>query len=152
MLWRNVSICVRRESAYNLNDALAVKMSTDIMKRNCSVCLHWFLSLISYSLFRYFSCSNVPSPHIDCITKCVSLFSTIRIFRVFTLTTLFRYEIVAGRHNGHCSIGFTLKRHVSNAELSTILRPFYFAVHPDLFGQHPEQRVNSIKSTDLPQC
>lgn len=40
-------------------------------------------------------------------------------------------------------MSLTLKRHVSNAELSTILRPFYFAVHPDLFGQHPEQRVNN---------
>lgn len=33
-------------------------------------------------------------------------------------------------------------RWISSGELSSVLRPFYFAVHPDLFGQHPEQRVN----------
>lgn len=38
--------------------------------------------------------------------------------------------------------GITFKRDISNAELSTVLRPFYFAVHPDLFGRHPEQRVS----------
>ncbi|XP_073838009.1 T-cell activation inhibitor, mitochondrial [Musca autumnalis] len=28
-----------------------------------------------------------------------------------------------------------------STELSAALRPFYFVVHPDLFGQHPEQRT-----------
>ncbi|XP_013105159.1 T-cell activation inhibitor, mitochondrial [Stomoxys calcitrans] len=28
-----------------------------------------------------------------------------------------------------------------NTELAAALRPFYFVVHPDLFGQHPEQRA-----------
>lgn len=51
---------------------------------------------------------------------------------------------MAGRGNDKFSICLTLRRHVSNAELSNILRPFYFAVHPDLFGQHPEQRVYTI--------
>ncbi|XP_067646478.1 T-cell activation inhibitor, mitochondrial isoform X2 [Eurosta solidaginis] len=40
-----------------------------------------------------------------------------------------------------------LWRHISS-ELTNALRPFYFAVHPDLFGQHPEQRnvnENSLK-------
>lgn len=27
-------------------------------------------------------------------------------------------------------------------EVSTALRPFYFTVHPDLFGQFPSQRVS----------
>ncbi|XP_075164485.1 T-cell activation inhibitor, mitochondrial [Haematobia irritans] len=31
-------------------------------------------------------------------------------------------------------------RYIST-ELASALRPFYFAVHPDLFGQHPEQRA-----------
>lgn len=38
-------------------------------------------------------------------------------------------------------------RHIST-ELTNALRPFYFAVHPDLFGQHPVQRnvnENSLK-------
>lgn len=39
-----------------------------------------------------------------------------------------------------------LKRDFSNAELSTVLRPFYFVVHPDLFGQYPEQRTTNEES------
>lgn len=31
-------------------------------------------------------------------------------------------------------------RNISSSEIATALRPFYFVVHPDLFGQHPEQR------------
>lgn len=33
-------------------------------------------------------------------------------------------------------------RNISSSELATALRPFYFAVHPDLFGRFPEQRVS----------
>lgn len=33
-------------------------------------------------------------------------------------------------------------RNLSTTEISTALRPFYFSVHPDLFGQHPDQRVH----------
>ncbi|KAM3964248.1 T-cell activation inhibitor, mitochondrial [Aphomia sociella] len=33
-----------------------------------------------------------------------------------------------------------LCRYLSSAEISTALRPFYFSVHPDLFGKYPEQR------------
>lgn len=36
-----------------------------------------------------------------------------------------------------------LCRFLSSAEVSTALRPFYFSVHPDLFGKYPEQRVCS---------
>lgn len=39
-------------------------------------------------------------------------------------------------------------RHLTNVEVSTALRPFYFSVHPDLFGQYPDQRFtneNSLK-------
>ena len=39
-------------------------------------------------------------------------------------------------------------RHVSSNQVSSALRPFYFAVHPDLFGQHPVERCvneNSLK-------
>ena len=32
-------------------------------------------------------------------------------------------------------------RMISNSEIATALRPFYFVVHPDLFGRFPEQRV-----------
>lgn len=39
-------------------------------------------------------------------------------------------------------------RFLNTAEIASILRPFYFAVHPDFFGKHPEQRSvneNSLK-------
>ncbi|EEB16765.1 conserved hypothetical protein [Pediculus humanus corporis] len=41
-----------------------------------------------------------------------------------------------------------LCRSLSSTEVSTALRPFYFFVHPDLFGQFPEERAineNSLK-------
>uniref|UniRef100_A0A8C0YYA6 T cell activation inhibitor, mitochondrial n=2 Tax=Canis lupus familiaris TaxID=9615 RepID=A0A8C0YYA6_CANLF len=31
-------------------------------------------------------------------------------------------------------------RALSGAEAVNALRPFYFAVHPDFFGQHPRER------------
>lgn len=39
-------------------------------------------------------------------------------------------------------------RFLSSGEVSTALRPFYFSVHPDLFGKHPDERTvneNSLK-------
>lgn len=37
----------------------------------------------------------------------------------------------------------TCIRNLTTTEISTALRPFYFAVHPDFFGQHPtEQAIN----------
>lgn len=50
-----------------------------------------------------------------------------------------------------CSNNFCRKnavRALSTGEISTALRPFYFTVHPDLFGQYPTQRTvneNSLK-------
>ncbi|KAL0880994.1 hypothetical protein ABMA27_002145 [Loxostege sticticalis] len=39
-----------------------------------------------------------------------------------------------------CRCAGVLCRYLSSAEISTALRPFYFSVHPDLFGKYPEQR------------
>uniref|UniRef100_A0A8D0GAN2 DUF4460 domain-containing protein n=1 Tax=Sphenodon punctatus TaxID=8508 RepID=A0A8D0GAN2_SPHPU len=39
-------------------------------------------------------------------------------------------------------------RALSGADAINALRPFYFAVHPDFFGQHPKERAineNSLK-------
>ena len=33
------------------------------------------------------------------------------------------------------------QRALSGADAVNALRPFYFAVHPDFFGQHPRERV-----------
>uniref|UniRef100_A0A8C5VHD3 T cell activation inhibitor, mitochondrial n=1 Tax=Microcebus murinus TaxID=30608 RepID=A0A8C5VHD3_MICMU len=43
---------------------------------------------------------------------------------------------------------FVYSRALSAAEAVNALRPFYFAVHPDFFGQHPKEREineNSLK-------
>ncbi|XP_013176095.1 PREDICTED: T-cell activation inhibitor, mitochondrial [Papilio xuthus] len=42
--------------------------------------------------------------------------------------------------------GVALCRFLSSAEISTALRPFYFSVHPDLFGKYPEQRRTNENS------
>lgn len=40
-------------------------------------------------------------------------------------------------------------RALSTGEVSTALRPFYFTVHPDLFGQYPTQRVRIRLSANV---
>ncbi|KAL5021348.1 hypothetical protein ScPMuIL_000503 [Solemya velum] len=37
-------------------------------------------------------------------------------------------------------------RYLSTSEAATALRPFYFLVHPDLFGQHPKERLINEES------
>lgn len=49
---------------------------------------------------------------------------------------------------GRCFCRKEAVRALSTGEVSTALRPFYFTVHPDLFGQYPTQRTvneNSLK-------
>ncbi|XP_055136843.1 T-cell activation inhibitor, mitochondrial isoform X8 [Hylobates moloch] len=41
---------------------------------------------------------------------------------------------------------FPYSRALSGAEAVNALRPFYFAVHPDFFGQHPIERDDTWKS------
>lgn len=36
---------------------------------------------------------------------------------------------------------FIQQRALSGADAVSALRPFYFAVHPDFFGQYPRERV-----------
>uniref|UniRef100_UPI0037E7EC87 T-cell activation inhibitor, mitochondrial n=1 Tax=Semicossyphus pulcher TaxID=241346 RepID=UPI0037E7EC87 len=48
----------------------------------------------------------------------------------------------------HVAAHFFPHRALSGAEAVNALRPFYFAVHPDFFGQHPKEREvneNSLK-------
>ncbi|XP_066152992.1 T-cell activation inhibitor, mitochondrial [Euwallacea fornicatus] len=40
----------------------------------------------------------------------------------------------------------TFMRYLTSTEVSTALRPFYFSVHPDLFGQHPKERATNESS------
>ncbi|XP_049867846.1 T-cell activation inhibitor, mitochondrial isoform X3 [Pectinophora gossypiella] len=44
------------------------------------------------------------------------------------------------------SVGGIVCRYLSSAEISTALRPFYFSVHPDLFGKYPQQRKTNENS------
>ncbi|CAG9831325.1 unnamed protein product [Diabrotica balteata] len=39
-----------------------------------------------------------------------------------------------------------LNRNFTSLEVSTALRPFYFAVHPDLFGKYPRERARNESS------
>ncbi|KAM4633006.1 T-cell activation inhibitor, mitochondrial isoform 1-T4 [Polymixia lowei] len=48
----------------------------------------------------------------------------------------------------HVATHFVQQRALSGADAINALRPFYFAVHPDFFGQHPREREvneNSLK-------
>ncbi|KAL2803974.1 T-cell activation inhibitor, mitochondrial isoform 2, partial [Daubentonia madagascariensis] len=51
---------------------------------------------------------------------------------------------------------FIYSRALSGAEAVNALRPFYFAVHPDFFGQHPRERDDTRKifqcSNDFSLC
>ena len=50
------------------------------------------------------------------------------------------------------NLNATIIRHLTQAQVSTALRPFYFLVHPDLFAKYPkEQSVNetSLKSLKM---
>ncbi|KAH3849886.1 T-cell activation inhibitor, mitochondrial-like [Dreissena polymorpha] len=44
---------------------------------------------------------------------------------------------------------YTACRHLNNSQTAAALRPFYFAVHPDLFGRHPKER--SVNEESLKQ-
>jgi len=44
------------------------------------------------------------------------------------------------------AFGSVVKRYLTSAEVSTALRPFYFLVHPDLFGRFPDERATNEKS------
>jgi len=47
-----------------------------------------------------------------------------------------------GEQLGFIRLGLHVSyRYLNSAEVSTALRPFYFNVHPDLFGKYPEERV-----------
>ncbi|CAM4697681.1 hypothetical protein PO909_008958 [Leuciscus waleckii] len=53
------------------------------------------------------------------------------------VTTFLRYVRLGGR----CVSAHVIQRRsLSGADAINALRPFYFAVHPDFFGQHPRER------------
>jgi hypothetical protein len=53
-----------------------------------------------------------------------------------SLSSLFRFE------SKLIATHFVLQRALSGADAINALRPFYFAVHPDFFGQYPRERVS----------
>ncbi|XP_034553938.1 T-cell activation inhibitor, mitochondrial [Notolabrus celidotus] len=63
-----------------------------------------------------------------------------------SVSCLLRYTFRLERK--HVAAHFVPRRSLSGAEAVNALRPFYFAVHPDFFGQHPREREvneNSLK-------
>ncbi|XP_050425984.1 T-cell activation inhibitor, mitochondrial [Adelges cooleyi] len=48
-----------------------------------------------------------------------------------------------------CGCMMMQSRKISSNELSTALRPFYFSVHPDLFGQYPNERAINESSLQM---
>lgn len=45
-----------------------------------------------------------------------------------------------------CPLRLSPKRTLTSVQAMTVLRPFYRAVHPDLFGQYPQQKVVNEES------
>ncbi|XP_055769339.1 T-cell activation inhibitor, mitochondrial-like isoform X2 [Salvelinus fontinalis] len=63
-----------------------------------------------------------------------------------SVTSLLRSAMRVG--NRHVATHLVHQRALSGADAINALRPFYFAVHPDFFGQHPREREvneNSLK-------
>ncbi|KAJ8004856.1 hypothetical protein DPEC_G00140650 [Dallia pectoralis] len=63
-----------------------------------------------------------------------------------SVTSLLRSAMRVG--NRHLNRHWNQQRSLSGADAVNALRPFYFAVHPDFFGQHPREREvneNSLK-------
>lgn len=46
-------------------------------------------------------------------------------------------------------LSLTIQRYLNSSETATALRPFYFAVHPDLFGRHPKERSVNEESLKI---
>ena len=58
--------------------------------------------------------------------------------------------ITSSRASKVSSSSWSCRRFLSNAQVSTALRPFYFLIHPDLFGKWPqEQAVNEASLKQL---
>ncbi|KRT81909.1 hypothetical protein AMK59_5031 [Oryctes borbonicus] len=58
------------------------------------------------------------------------------------------YTLAKWRSVQH-SVTCLCHRNMTTTEVSTALRPFYFSVHPDLFGQYPQQRTTNENSLKL---
>ena len=59
----------------------------------------------------------------------------------FSLVSLFVCEYFRRSCRVNCVLCAHIIRHLTTHEVSAALRPFYFMVHPDLFGQFPSERV-----------
>ncbi|XP_024086015.1 T-cell activation inhibitor, mitochondrial isoform X2 [Cimex lectularius] len=47
------------------------------------------------------------------------------------------------------TVGVTCYRYLTSGEVATALRPFYFSVHPDLFGKFPTERATNENSLQV---
>lgn len=55
-------------------------------------------------------------------------------------------KVMLQRLQNFVPVGSNSCRRYLNSDLSTALRPFYFAVHPDFFGKHPLERLTNEES------
>ena len=73
-----------------------------------------------------------------------------RLSTVIRTSCLTRSPAAAKILSPDCCCVFAIPRRLlSGAEVSTALRPFYFLVHPDLFGKHPQEQVENDKSLKI---
>lgn len=98
--------------------------------------------------------------HINChalFNDCNRLNSVFILLNNYHYLKLFTFSVMSLMHSICSEVCQLLKnvrthkscrRYLSSSEVSVALRPFYFAVHPDLFQQHPKERdtnENSLK-------
>lgn len=96
-----------------------------------------FLQLIFALLISkiWDGCKTVKS---QACTHCKSSFAAHLSFWNFLEFIIVNFEFDCSLKQSSWCI---LSRHLSSAQTKAALKPFYFAVHPDLFGQYPIQRV-----------
>lgn len=86
------------------------------------------------------------SDYVSVLTYAVYWLQMRRFARMLILWIVYRLEAQKCKYlmMPCANIGALLRlcRFLSSAEVSAALRPFYFSVHPDLFGRYPAERVS----------
>lgn len=111
--WEN-----HRSILYNVGCACARNTLTCVKPKNVLLLWHSLLNVPYLLRFYLIYCSQM-------IPYFFNLFNSCRL-------------------SSRCSTNQILQiRALSGADAVNALRPFYFAVHPDFFGQHPRERVRN---------
>ncbi|KAL1124255.1 hypothetical protein AAG570_002025 [Ranatra chinensis] len=78
------------------------------------------------------------------MTRCKVLLTVLNKNNI-NCVNVFNFRVLSNR--GRLSLASC--RHLTSGEVSTALRPFYFSVHPDLFGQYPSERAINENSLQV---